>query len=107
MLHQLLERMDLRGRLPSALLEHVVLERTGGGSSGSLSDQSRLFVKEPGPGVESIDLLMCAASAGSSGLTKLLIDCGEHAHYSSSAQAWKTCPCGQLVQADAALIGCS
>lgn len=62
-------RWGLEGSVHLALFEHVVIESVG---EISPRDQSRVFVKQEGPGVESIDLLMCAASVGNSSVVEML-----------------------------------
>ena len=74
-LSRLLQLLSLRHELPAALLEHVVTESTAG-SPGAPPAQSRRFVAEPGRGAETIDLLICAASAGSVRTVQILIDRG-------------------------------
>ncbi len=70
----ILELKPFREEIPAALLEHVVTEGTG--SPGAPGQQARLFKREPGSCVETIDLLMCAASTGSVRITQALLDCG-------------------------------
>ena len=74
-LSRLLQLLSLRHELPAALLEHVVTESMVG-SPGGLPAESRRFVAKPGRGAETIDLLICAASAGSVRTVQLLIDRG-------------------------------
>ena len=78
-LSSILKSLNLSHNLPEALLEHVVTERSG--SPGTLAAQSHRFLRKPGRGVETIDLLTCAASAGSVCTTQILIDCGAPRSY--------------------------
>lgn len=75
-LSSLLGLLSLRAELPTALLEHVVTKSMAG-SPGAPPAQSRRFVAEPGGGAETIDLLMCAASAGSVSTVQMLLGSGE------------------------------
>lgn len=74
-LEEILQDMDISQALPAAMLEHIVIQ-SAASSADALPDQSRLFVSQPRPGAESIDLLMCAASAGNHSVTSALIRAG-------------------------------
>lgn len=67
-------RWGPKGSVHPSLFEHVIIESVG---EISPRDQSRVFVKQSGPGVESIDLLMCAASVGNSSVVEMLIGHGK------------------------------
>ena len=57
------------------MLEHIVVDRAP--STAQHAEQMQTFVSRPHAGTESIDLLMCAASAGNVSVVDALIQAGE------------------------------
>lgn len=66
---------ELSGKLPAAMLEHIVVDRAV--TAASRAKQMQTLVSKPHAGTETIDLLMCAASAGNASVVDALLQAGE------------------------------
>ena len=75
-LEQLLQDVQLTGKLPAAMLEHILIDRTANAAQCAERKQRLTFVSKPRAGTETIDLLMCAASVGNASVVDALIQAG-------------------------------
>ena len=73
---QLLHEGQLTGKLPAAMVEHGSVGKDGGDTAGR-AERVQTFVSKPNAGTETLDLLMCAASAGNASAVDALLQAGE------------------------------
>ena len=71
----LLPGVKLTRKLPAAMVEHVSV-RTAADAAGC-NERGQAFLSKPHAGTETVDLLMCAASAGNASAVDALLQAGD------------------------------
>ena len=71
----LLPGVKLTGKLPAAMVEHVSVRTAA--DAAECNERVQAFVSKPHAGTETVDLLMCAASAGNASAVDALLQAGE------------------------------